>query len=957
MKLSKIINFVVATLIFFAYLLITTKVVNAANNCTGSVVCCATWDSNCLVTGAGTYPGDCTADTNQSACPTSYDCPGGNFFGGESAQDCHWVGGGSTADCNNSSGGTCPGQNIGDSCAGGDGTCVDPNNDGVCNCDTNGGSTGGGFNASGALDGFTCSSTSFYPAGWGGDKDDPNHQPLIEYYIDGTSSADKLGSIAGNLQKWISATSATAICNALGASNCSSDCATEATAPNKCKHRTNTVAVGNLSSSVVNIARDGLSHNAYAKIINKSGTPGSDTFVGPKAFTCPAPATRTCSVSLDTSTITTTGTATVTLSGNGNGISGTESVNLILEKWNTGSAIANYSSVISVPGGSLGVAQSSFNGKYYYTLNDFSGTSAGAANWTKSMGLQISSPGTYFLNCNVTGGGLNNQCSGNPFCSYENITNPSAPASPEDCSAYGFNSCSNSDNTPLVVTPSYSVSGQVRLGTPTIFPPSFCSGGSYLALGNAGTVYLRNSNTGVLVGQGTVLPTGNYTITGIPNGTYDAYLLLSSSSYACNCPSGPSGCSYEAGVVVNGANVPGVNFYANDNVYTVSGTVYNYNGVCTGLGGSGFPGNGSTDSVELTQSGVVKGSGSINASGNYTTTAVAPGTYVASLSLATPGWFSSCYDPQSVNITTANRTGINFGVTQIQPAWWQVVGGDAHTNSGGISSQIPQSTFHFDLLSGGIAKTSGIASHNGGTANWGFATDYREDNTQYIANSSYDTTGAENYEYFYSLFEMPTNIVGDDSAAFGTNGKSNAQKPAPATLPNSPMPGAGGKYAYYLDGSTTINNNTWNVAAGEWIVVFVKGNLIISGSSNPINVNPGGFLAFIVNGNIRVNNLGSSNGSYSGDGHMEGVYIANGTFDTTGGTRLERKLIVEGTVAAWGGITLGRNVSLAGPSGSPPADTDNNNYPSELFRYRPDFLLNAPDHFKKPTYTWSEVAP
>jgi hypothetical protein len=66
-------------------------------------------------------------------------------------------------------------------------------------------------------------------------------------------------------------------------------------------------------------------------------------------------------------------------------------------------------------------------------------------------------------------------------------------------------------------------------------------------------------------------------------------------------------------------------------------------------------------------------------------------------------------------------------------------------------------------------------------------------------------------------------------------------------------------------------------------------------------------------------------------------------------------LTAEGIFVGWGdggvqGIFLQRDLGVAG-------NENNNNTPAEMFTYRPDFLLSAPDFLRKPSYYWQEIKP
>ena len=108
-----------------------------------------------------------------------------------------------------------------------------------------------------------------------------------------------------------------------------------------------------------------------------------------------------------------------------------------------------------------------------------------------------------------------------------------------------------------------------------------------------------------------------------------------------------------------------------------------------------------------------------------------------------------------------------------------------------------------------------------------------------------------------------------------------------------------------------------------------------------MSVAQGGFLAFIVNGNVSVG---------SGQTGMQGIYIMDGTFTTNSvyveGVTNDVPIDVQGSVIAWNSVSLNRNLGLT-----------NNTTPAEKFTYRPDLLINMPEAMKTFALRWQEVAP
>ena len=161
--------------------------------------------------------------------------------------------------------------------------------------------------------------------------------------------------------------------------------------------------------------------------------------------------------------------------------------------------------------------------------------------------------------------------------------------------------------------------------------------------------------------------------------------------------------------------------------------------------------------------------------------------------------------------------------------------------------------------------------------------------------------------------------------------------------------------AYFHAGDMTIQN-PWTIQAGEQFVIFVDGDLTLRdpGSAGQlIQVEPGGFLAFIVSGDITVaTNVGNSDLDTT-TANIEGVFIADGVLtvqsqgEVAGG---DDRFVGAGTFVGWGGVQLQRDFSDGATRRA-----ENNARPVELFVYRPDFVLNAPARMKTPRYIWQET--
>jgi len=155
--------------------------------------------------------------------------------------------------------------------------------------------------------------------------------------------------------------------------------------------------------------------------------------------------------------------------------------------------------------------------------------------------------------------------------------------------------------------PTYSISGTISGG-----------GGSTVGL------------TGAAVASTTADSSGNYSFTGLANGSYT--VAPSKAGLAFTPTSAP--------VAVNGANVTGVNFSASVvPTYSISGTI---------TGGAG---------ATVALSGTATASTTADSSGNYSFTGLANGSYTV-----TPSKSGYTLNPASTGVTVngSNLTGINF---------------------------------------------------------------------------------------------------------------------------------------------------------------------------------------------------------------------------------------------------------------------------------------------------------
>lgn len=306
---------------------------------------------------------------------------------------------------------------------------------------------------------------------------------------------------------------------------------------------------------------------------------------------------------------------------------------------------------------------------------------------------------------------------------------------------------------------------------------------------------------------------------------------------------------------------------------------------------------------------------------------------------------------QYSNVTVPQN--LPFYVSQVALPWFQTQGADiaALTPGSGVSIEDPITAF---LLNGAkiskpfdtsnyatigrytqgalVVQRSSIVDLDSAAGNQ--ETNISDPNR--LVRTTYTNVCKENFDYFYRKFSMGVNPSNDTANLTGTN------------IPASDRPS--GKNAYYAASNLTINSN-WALTGNRKLVVFVNGDLTINAN---ITVANSAFLAFIVKGNIIVSpTVGTSDVSQTGNGQVQGVYIANGnlTIQSAGSTGTDLKFIGEGVFAVCGNVRLPRDFQNGGDA------SRNNVSPTSLFIYRPDMLANTPELMKDSLSNWKEISP
>jgi hypothetical protein len=398
-----------------------------------------------------------------------------------------------------------------------------------------------------------------------------------------------------------------------------------------------------------------------------------------------------------------------------------------------------------------------------------------------------------------------------------------------------------------------------------------------------------------------------------------------------------SGAPYVSSYVTNTFNVSGGftgGFYLDTaENSSVNGTT----GLCE-LGGATAqdPGPGSTVNAKI---GATTYPGSITGT-TYSISSVGfdPNTIV-SLTPDTTQFTCTCPAGCSYSGLSVTKSNVNFYLTNARNGWWQTINGLVYAgNTSGqvVYSAVPKSctsptcTPALSLKnSTGTANSSGFVITGGGTVD---STAETDTSTQYLSEDGRTDRvmgtalngPRENYAYFSQLYSMGNTPTADFTGSKPSSAPVNAR-------------------AYYASGDTTIAS-TWNVASNEELVIFVNGNLTIN---QEIHVATGGFLAFIVKGKVTFANTIGHNTFTLTTANVEGVYISDQQIVIQGGLAGgDRKFVGEGSFIGWGGVTLGRTYANK---------SDNDTQPTELFRYRPDLMINVPERMKKPLYGWQET--
>ena len=165
------------------------------------------------------------------------------------------------------------------------------------------------------------------------------------------------------------------------------------------------------------------------------------------------------------------------------------------------------------------------------------------------------------------------------------------------------------------------------------------------------------------------------------------------------------------------------------------------------------------------------------------------------------------------------------------------------------------------------------------------------------------------------------------------------------TINKTALAGASAGLYYYppygTDNVAVSLDNPFSVDANEKLIVFVEDDLNINRN---ITVTPGGFLAFIVSGNIEIAaDVTQVQGVYFADGNLTVETVANPGNPEAADSFFDG----QGIFVAKAGVVLERSFR----------DKRNATQPTEIFTFDPAYLFTAPKVFREKPYLWQEVIP
>jgi hypothetical protein len=381
----------------------------------------------------------------------------------------------------------------------------------------------------------------------------------------------------------------------------------------------------------------------------------------------------------------------------------------------------------------------------------------------------------------------------------------------------------------------------------------------------------------------------------------------------------------------------------------------------------------------------------------YVNTKSAGSTYTVTLDLSAQTgettYVCSCpapVDPENPYLcrytgVTSPSTKVNFYLKEYDlsnVSWFQVFGGNLFGRYG-VADVIPyaycslyancQAALSVPLTTTDNPLSSGFAVANTRSTNSVLSTDIVGYTHSFLhlaerstnVNSYAVNTGLNelSYDYFYKLAQDSAQVIG--------NGED--LEPLLGDWTNASWWQTDETNFVVVNGNVNIDETQgFHLSSGQSLVVFVNGNLTIDDSKPDdsiykiTSVKEGGFLAFIVNGNITISadigyKLNPANPTVPvvslANSNLQGVFIADQdltiqTKSDIGEVPPDRKFIGAGTFVGWHAVNLDRTFEDNGQGA-----ILNQVQAVENFIYRPDFLANWPVKLKASVSNWHEIDP
>ena len=335
----------------------------------------------------------------------------------------------------------------------------------------------------------------------------------------------------------------------------------------------------------------------------------------------------------------------------------------------------------------------------------------------------------------------------------------------------------------------------------------------------------------------------------------------------------------------------------------------------------------------------------VNHSGVYTTTTNVNGAYSRG-NLPVPDSYNLTYSVDE-NLWVANPpkllcdgslSGISLssqgqtvtrrvGLYRIFGGWFQTQGGDMSSEQG-ITLTIPSTCILAENQAscgsvdiGGTIYTPLVRNSSSGDSALPFAPSlsiYETPNAIASGNSRSALSSYQGRVFDYGYYYAQTGIL--PRGSWNGSGK----------------PVASEEGTIYLSSGDILIDSDWDMGGGgvdEKLLIVHDGNVTITSN---INVEPGSYLGIVASGSISF----ASNVT-----QVEGVYMADSlNIASTGDENTEQQFVGEGTFVGWSSVSLNRD-----------RGTTNNTAPSELFIFRPDFVIEAFDGVRLPEIRWQEV--